>query len=132
MRWAHVSSNGTAGNGRAAPKRSGHVYANQSLVWRSAVNDIVCLVMTPLALRMARRLGLPPIPYVVAVATASNIGSTATITGNPQNMLIGSLSGIAYIDFIGHELALPTFCRRSYRYAYAGSPRASLAYAVSE
>ena len=64
------------------------------------VNDIVCLVMTPLALRMARRLRLPPIPYVVAVATASNIGSAATITGNPQNMLIGSLSGIPYIDFI--------------------------------
>ena len=66
------------------------------------VNDIVCLVMTPLALRMARRLRLPPIPYVVAVATASNIGSATTITGNPQNMLIGSLSGIPYIDFIVH------------------------------
>ena len=66
------------------------------------VNDIVCLVMTPLALGMARRLRLPPIPYVVAVATASNIGSTATITGNPQNMLIGSLSGIPYVDFIAH------------------------------
>jgi Na+/H+ antiporter NhaD/arsenite permease-like protein len=66
------------------------------------VNDIVCLVMTPLALRMSRRLGLPPIPYVVAVATASNIGSTATITGNPQNMLIGSLSGIPYVEFLGH------------------------------
>jgi Na+/H+ antiporter NhaD/arsenite permease-like protein len=66
------------------------------------VNDIVCLVMTPLALRMARRLRLPPIPYVVAVATASNIGSAATITGNPQNMLIGSLSGIPYIDFVVH------------------------------
>src|SRR5438034_2870672 len=66
------------------------------------VNDIVCLVMTPLAVHMARRLGLPPIPYVVAVATASNIGSTATITGNPQNMLIGSLSGIGYVDFLGH------------------------------
>ncbi len=64
------------------------------------MNDIVCLVMTPLALRMARRLGLPPIPYVLAVATASNIGSTATITGNPQNMLIGSLSGIPYIEFV--------------------------------
>jgi len=66
------------------------------------VNDIVCLVMTPLALRMARRLRLPPIPYVVAVATASNIGSAATITGNPQNMLIGSLSRIPYLDFIVH------------------------------
>jgi Na+/H+ antiporter NhaD/arsenite permease-like protein len=51
---------------------------------------------------MARRLGVAPIPYLVAVATASNIGSTATITGNPQNMLIGSLSGIPYIEFIAH------------------------------
>ena len=63
------------------------------------VNDIVCLVMTPFVLQMTRRLGLPPLPYVLAVATASNIGSAATITGNPQNMLIGSLSGISYLDF---------------------------------
>lgn len=66
------------------------------------VNDIVCLVLTPFVLHMARRLALPPVPYVLAVATASNIGSTATITGNPQNMLIGSLSGISYRDFIVH------------------------------
>jgi Na+/H+ antiporter NhaD/arsenite permease-like protein len=66
------------------------------------VNDIVCLVMTPFVLHMARRLALPPVPYLLAVATASNIGSAATITGNPQNMLIGSLSGIAYLDFIAH------------------------------
>jgi Na+/H+ antiporter NhaD/arsenite permease-like protein len=66
------------------------------------VNDIVCLVMTPFVLHMARRLGLAPVPYLLAVATASNIGSVATITGNPQNMLIGSLSGITYLDFIAH------------------------------
>jgi len=66
------------------------------------VNDIVCLVMTPFVLQMTRRLRLPPVPYLLAVATASNIGSVATITGNPQNMLIGSLSGIGYLDFIGH------------------------------
>jgi Na+/H+ antiporter NhaD/arsenite permease-like protein len=54
------------------------------------VNDIVCLVMTPFVVHMTQRLRLPPVPYVVAVATASNIGSVATITGNPQNMLIGS------------------------------------------
>jgi len=66
------------------------------------VNDIVCLVMTPLVVNMTRRLGLAPMPYVIAVATASNIGSTASITGNPQNMLIGSLSGIPYVDFIAH------------------------------
>ena len=66
------------------------------------VNDIVCLVMTPFVLHMARRLKLAPVPYLVAVATASNIGSVATITGNPQNMLIGSLSGIDYCDFLVH------------------------------
>jgi Na+/H+ antiporter NhaD/arsenite permease-like protein len=64
------------------------------------VNDIVCLVMTPFAVHMTKRLGVPPVPYVIAVATASNIGSTATITGNPQNMLIGSLSGIPYVEFM--------------------------------
>jgi len=66
------------------------------------VNDIVCLVMTPFVVHMTRRLHVPPIPYVVAVATASNIGSVATITGNPQNMLIGSLAGFPYVDFIAH------------------------------
>jgi Na+/H+ antiporter NhaD/arsenite permease-like protein len=63
------------------------------------VNDIVCLVMTPFVLHMARRLGMPPVPYLIAVATSSNIGSVATITGSPQNMLIGSLSGIPYLGF---------------------------------
>jgi len=66
------------------------------------VNDIVCLVMTPFVVHMARVLRRPPLPYVIAVATASNIGSTATITGNPQNMLIGSLSGISYAAFFSH------------------------------
>jgi Na+/H+ antiporter NhaD/arsenite permease-like protein len=64
------------------------------------VNDIVCLAMVPLTLKAARRMGLQPLPYLLAVATASNIGSVATITGNPQNMLIGSFSGIGYRAFL--------------------------------
>ena len=64
------------------------------------VNDIVCLAMVPLTLKAARRMGLKPLPYLLAVATASNIGSVATITGNPQNMLIGSFSGIDYRAFL--------------------------------
>jgi len=64
------------------------------------VNDIVCLVMVPFVLSVTRRMRLQPLPYLLAVATASNIGSVATITGNPQNMLIGSFSGIRYYDFI--------------------------------
>ena len=66
------------------------------------VNDIVCLVMAPLVLGVCRRMGVRPLPYLLALATASNIGSTATITGNPQNILIGSVSGIGYRDFLAH------------------------------
>lgn len=66
------------------------------------VNDIICLVMVPFALLATKRMGLKPLPYLIAVATASNIGSVATITGNPQNMLIGSYSGIPYRDFLWH------------------------------
>jgi Na+/H+ antiporter NhaD/arsenite permease-like protein len=66
------------------------------------VNDIVCLVMVPFVLSITRRMKLPPLPYLLAVATASNIGSVATITGNPQNMLIGSFSGIHYRVFLIH------------------------------
>jgi Na+/H+ antiporter NhaD/arsenite permease-like protein len=64
------------------------------------VNDIICLAMVPLVLTITRRMGIRPERYLLAVATASNIGSVATITGNPQNMLIGSFSGIGYLHFM--------------------------------
>jgi len=64
------------------------------------VNDTMCLVLTPLVLEIAETLDRNPVPYLLAVAMASNIGSVATITGNPQNMMIGSFSGIPYRDFL--------------------------------
>ncbi|PYX85321.1 MAG: anion transporter [Acidobacteria bacterium] len=66
------------------------------------VNDIICLVLVPFVLTVTRRMRVPALPYLLAVATASNIGSVATITGNPQNMLIGSFSHIGYRDFLFH------------------------------
>src|SRR5208283_459510 len=54
------------------------------------VNDAICLVLAPLVLELTLSLRRNPVPYLLAVAMASNIGSTATITGNPQNMMIGS------------------------------------------
>jgi Na+/H+ antiporter NhaD/arsenite permease-like protein len=63
------------------------------------VNDTICVVLTPLVLDLVTRLRRNPVPYLLAVAMASNIGSTATITGNPQNMIIGSLSQISYSAF---------------------------------
>jgi Na+/H+ antiporter NhaD/arsenite permease-like protein len=63
------------------------------------VNDTMCLVLTPLVLEITTHLRRNPVPYLLAVAMASNIGSVATITGNPQNMLVGSFSGIHYRAF---------------------------------
>ncbi|HEX7087043.1 MAG TPA: anion transporter [Vicinamibacterales bacterium] len=65
------------------------------------VNDTVCLMFTPIVIEVAALRGLSPLPLLLGVATGANIGSVATITGNPQNMLIGSLSGIGYARFAG-------------------------------
>jgi len=63
------------------------------------VNDTICLVLTPILVEVAVARGHRPLPYLLALATAANIGSVATITGNPQNMLIGSMSRIGYVEF---------------------------------
>lgn len=63
------------------------------------VNDTICLALTPLVVEVALSLRRNPVPYLLAVAMGANSGSVATITGNPQNMMIGSLSGIAYREF---------------------------------
>ena len=52
------------------------------------VNDAICLVMAPIIIELTRALKRNPVPYLIAVALASNVGSTATITGNPQNMTL--------------------------------------------
>ncbi len=63
------------------------------------VNDTICLALTPLVLDLVLRLRRDPVPYLLAVAMASNVGSVATITGNPQNIMIGSFSHIPYGGF---------------------------------
>ena len=63
------------------------------------VNDAICLVLAPLVADLAKGARRNPVPYLLGVALASNVGSVATITGNPQNIMIGSLSGISYTAF---------------------------------
>lgn len=63
------------------------------------LNDTIVLMFTPLVLEITTALKRDPIPYLIGLVSAANIGSTATITGNPQNMLIGLSSGISYLDF---------------------------------
>lgn len=70
------------------------------------VNDTVCLMLTPLVLAVVEDARLPPVPYLLAVCMASNAGSVATFTGNPQNMLIQGASGLSYASFAAY-MALP-------------------------
>jgi Na+/H+ antiporter NhaD/arsenite permease-like protein len=64
------------------------------------VNDAVVLLFTPIIISICRKTNLNPIPYLIAEILSSNIGSAMTITGNPQNMLIGISSNISYVDFL--------------------------------
>ena len=66
------------------------------------VNDAVVLLFTPVIIQICRSAKLNPVPYLIAEIFASNIGSAMTITGNPQNILIGVQSGIPYTYFLLH------------------------------
>jgi Na+/H+ antiporter NhaD/arsenite permease-like protein len=63
------------------------------------VNHTICLMLTPLVIAVIRRGKLPLLPYLIALATSANIGSVATLVGNPQNMLIGHFSHIPFSQF---------------------------------
>jgi Na+/H+ antiporter NhaD/arsenite permease-like protein len=66
------------------------------------VNDTVCLIFTPIVLVVTDRLQIPPVPYVIAVATSSNIGSVMSVTGNPQNAVIGVTAHFSFLGFLAH------------------------------
>ena len=70
------------------------------------VNDTICLMFTPLLILALNQTKLNPVPFLIALATSSNIGSVVTLTGNPQNMLIGVFSKIPYVDFTLHLLPI--------------------------
>ena len=63
------------------------------------VNDTVCLMLTPLVVAVMVRGKLPLAPYLLALAMSANVGSVATLVGNPQNMIIGHLSHIPFLRF---------------------------------
>ena len=69
------------------------------------VNDTVCLMLTPLVVAVIVRGGLPLPPYLLALAMSANIGSVATLVGNPQNMIIGQM-GRQHLTFVGFFASL--------------------------
>ena len=69
-------------------------------------NDTICLMLAPLVIALVRRGKLPMLPYLIALATSANIGSVATLVGNPQNIIIGHLSHLPFAQF--SQALLPT------------------------
>jgi Na+/H+ antiporter NhaD/arsenite permease-like protein len=67
-------------------------------------NDIVCLAMTPVVAQLCLRRGLNPVPFLIGLACAANIGSAATLIGNPQNMLIGSVLQLPFAGYLRQAL----------------------------
>jgi len=70
------------------------------------LNDTVCLMLTPPLVRILKAGGWPLTPFLVTLAMSANAGSVMTLTGNPQNMLIGVYSGWSYLAFLS-RLLLP-------------------------
>jgi Na+/H+ antiporter NhaD/arsenite permease-like protein len=63
------------------------------------LNDTIVLMLTPLVVQLTRHLGVAPLPYLLALATAANVGSVATLTGNPQNLIVSVQGSIGYVAF---------------------------------
>ena len=74
------------------------------------LNDTVCLLATPLLLEVTAQAGVPAIPYLLALATSANIGSAMTLTGNPQNIIIGHASGWGWSAFALRMVPIGLFC----------------------
>jgi Na+/H+ antiporter NhaD/arsenite permease-like protein len=76
------------------------------IVWGAGIlsafitNDAVCVLGAPLVVRLIQRQKLAPLPYLLALATAANTGSAATLVGNPQNMLCAMLGGLTYREHL--------------------------------
>src|SRR5438132_3416668 len=68
------------------------------------VNDTICLVVTPVLLAALGPLRVKPNPYLIGLAMGANVGSVVSVTGNPQNMLVGIWSGASFGGFLVHML----------------------------
>lgn len=97
---------------RVAPRLAARARTRRGLlaaiVWGAGglsaliTNDAVCVIAAPVVVAWIRRWNLPRLPFLLAVATAANTGSVATLVGNPQNMLCGSLGALSFSRFLLH------------------------------
>jgi Na+/H+ antiporter NhaD/arsenite permease-like protein len=87
------------GRAKSAQALLGSVILTSGILSALLVNDIVCLMITPLVVAVMVRGKLPLQPFLLALAMSANLGSVSTLVGNPQNMIIGHLSRIPFVHF---------------------------------
>jgi len=63
-------------------------------------NVTTIMILTPICILIARELELNPMPFIISAAMASNIGGTATLIGDPPNIMIGSAANLSFMDFV--------------------------------
>jgi Na+/H+ antiporter NhaD/arsenite permease-like protein len=63
-------------------------------------NDIIVIMLTQMVISVTQALKRDPVPYLLALVMSANIGSVATLTGNPQNLIVGLRSGISFLEFL--------------------------------
>lgn len=95
----HLVTSQVVTRARTPRRLLGFIVAVSGVLSAIFLNDTLALMLTPLVLDVTLALRRNPLPYLVALVTAANIGSVAAITGNPQNMLVGMASGISFVDF---------------------------------
>jgi Na+/H+ antiporter NhaD/arsenite permease-like protein len=89
----------------AAPSRLlAGVIGSAAALSAALANDVVCLAMTPVLAVGCLGRGLRPEPFLLALACAANVGSAATLIGNPQNMLIGQRLGLSFSGYLADGL----------------------------
>jgi Na+/H+ antiporter NhaD/arsenite permease-like protein len=91
---------GIANRARSPARLLGYVVWSAGLLSAFVTNDAVCVFGTPLVVRLIRVHRLPPLPFLLGLATAANTGSVATLVGNPQNMLCASLGQLSYREHL--------------------------------
>ena len=101
-------------------------------------NVTTVLLIAPVTFLVCERLDVPVVPFLIAEALASNIGGTATLVGDPPNIIIGSRGGLSYNDFLAHLapfialllLVFVALCRILFRAAFAYDPQRAAQVAV--
>jgi Na+/H+ antiporter NhaD/arsenite permease-like protein len=76
------------------------ILATTGLLSAVFTNDVVCLAVAPLVIEACALRGLAPVPFLLGVACAANVGSAATLIGNPQNILIGERLDLSFSTYL--------------------------------